>query len=299
MIYTSENPGPWQKWISKPENAQLNIQEARSKYLKEQLLFEQQYQNYMINQASQLNWDGQSGAQGAVSSNSIMTNGGFSAGALATISGFTSTITLQYEQPVKVSGTPQILVGNGQEGGGSAALVTYGFSSLSASGRSLTFSYTQAASANGVGVVARHVLPIDAELFDAITQQATSPTQGSKTGISGVYASGAGGSGGSNITADIEISALQNATSIVVKTITGGDTFQPGNTITFAGSALGGSGSLIVTLRSDDLTGDILTNDAGTINLAGGSTIVNENDEQPADLNYGGSDPATKTAVAS
>ena len=74
---------------------------------------------------------------------------------------------------------------------------------------------------------------------------------------------------------------------------------QPGNTITFAGSDLGGSGSLIVTLRSDDLTGDILTNDAGTIQLSGGATIVNENDEKAADLNYGGSDPATKTATAS
>jgi hypothetical protein len=94
MIYTSENPGPWQKWITKPENAQLNIQEARSKYLKEQLLFEQQYQNYMINQASTLNWNGQF-AQGGPSSNTIMSNSGFSAGALATISGFTSTITLQ------------------------------------------------------------------------------------------------------------------------------------------------------------------------------------------------------------
>ena len=297
MIYTSENPGPWQKWITKPENAKLNIQEARSKYLKEQLLFEQQYQNYMINQAATLNWNGQY-AQGGPSSNTIMSNSGFSAGALATISGFTSTITLQYEQPVRVSGTPQIIIGNSQAGGGSSALVTYDFSSLSASGRSLTFSYTQAASANGTGVVARHVLPIDGELFDAITQQATSPTQGSKTGISGVYASGAGGSGGSNITADIEISALQNATSIVVKTITGGDTFQPGNTITFAGSDLGGSGSLIVTLRSADLTGDVLTNDAGTINPNSG-TIVNENDEKAADLNYGGSDPAIKTAVAS
>ena len=47
MIYTSENPGPWQKWITKPENAKLNIQEARSKYLKEQLLFEQQYQDLL------------------------------------------------------------------------------------------------------------------------------------------------------------------------------------------------------------------------------------------------------------
>ena len=84
MIYTSENPGPWQKWITKPENAKLNIQEARSKYLKEQLLFEQQYQNYMINQASTLNWDGQFG-QGGPSSNTIMSNSGFSAGALATI----------------------------------------------------------------------------------------------------------------------------------------------------------------------------------------------------------------------
>ena len=297
MIYTSEHPGPWQTWITKPENAKLNIQEARSKYLKEQLLFEQQYQNYMINQASTLNWNGQF-AQGGPSSNTIMSNSGFSAGALATISGFTSTITLQYEQPVRVSGTPQIIVGNSQAGGGSSALVTYSFSSLSASGRSLTFSNTQAASANGTGVVARHVLPIDGELFDAITQQATSPTQGSKTGISGVYASGTGGTGGSNITADIEISALQNATSILVKSIVGVDTFQPGNTFTFAGSDLGGSGSLIVTLRSADLTGDVLTNDAGVINLNSG-TIVNENDEKAADLNYGGSDPETKTAVAS
>ena len=43
MIYTAENPGEWHQWKQKTANKNLPLNEAKRKYLKEQLLFEDQY----------------------------------------------------------------------------------------------------------------------------------------------------------------------------------------------------------------------------------------------------------------
>ena len=56
MLLTND-PGPWQFYINRPDNAGLSIMEVKDKYMREQLLFEQnlnfiQQQQLMMSNAS-------------------------------------------------------------------------------------------------------------------------------------------------------------------------------------------------------------------------------------------------------
>ena len=48
-MLTSDHPGPWQHYLNRRDNVGLPIMEVKSKYIKEQLLFEQQM-NFMHHQ---------------------------------------------------------------------------------------------------------------------------------------------------------------------------------------------------------------------------------------------------------
>mgnify|MGYP001557598477 CR=1 FL=1 len=48
-MFTINHPGSWQSYVNRPDNKGLNIMEVRDKYLREQLLFEQQM-NFQIQQ---------------------------------------------------------------------------------------------------------------------------------------------------------------------------------------------------------------------------------------------------------
>ena len=50
MIFTAEHPGTWKEFMKKSQNRDLPIMEARQKYLKEQLDYENQLSIY-------LNWN--------------------------------------------------------------------------------------------------------------------------------------------------------------------------------------------------------------------------------------------------
>lgn len=52
MIFTANDPGPWQYFANRPDNKGLHIMEVRNKYLMEQLAFEEQYNRYI----QQINW---------------------------------------------------------------------------------------------------------------------------------------------------------------------------------------------------------------------------------------------------
>ena len=51
-MFLSNDPGPWQYYINRQDNVGLSIMEVKDKYMREQLLFEQQmnfiYQQQMI-----------------------------------------------------------------------------------------------------------------------------------------------------------------------------------------------------------------------------------------------------------
>ena len=172
------------------------------------------------------------------------------------VAGFTATATVTYKFPVFVSGAPYIVVNNSQAGGGTAASVNFDYSSGSGTTQ-LVFSYQQIPSANGTGLVASNTVVSGSSLFGAITTSPTTPVEGDYTEFA-AYAQGTGGTGGDTVTLAVSISALQTVTSCTVKSATSG-VFTPGNTLTVAGSEFGGSGDLVITLRSEDLGNDVLT----------------------------------------
>ena len=51
-MFISNDPGPWQYYVNRQDNVGLPIMEVKDKYMREQLLFEQQmnfiYQQHMI-----------------------------------------------------------------------------------------------------------------------------------------------------------------------------------------------------------------------------------------------------------
>lgn len=51
-MFLSNDPGPWQYYVNRQDNVGLPIMEVKDKYMREQLLFEQQmnfiYQQHMI-----------------------------------------------------------------------------------------------------------------------------------------------------------------------------------------------------------------------------------------------------------
>ena len=57
MIFTASHPGSWKEFMSRPANKDLPIMEARQKYLREQLEYENQLSTY-------LSWNRRNTAQG-------------------------------------------------------------------------------------------------------------------------------------------------------------------------------------------------------------------------------------------
>ena len=51
-MFLSNDPGPWQYYVNRQDNVGLSIMEVKDKYMREQLLFEQQmnfiYQQQML-----------------------------------------------------------------------------------------------------------------------------------------------------------------------------------------------------------------------------------------------------------
>jgi hypothetical protein len=247
----------WQEFLREKENKNLPIMEAKAKYLKLQrkfeLLMEAEIAAAFVASNAQLSGAVVGGPKEnlnpAVSIKFNITTGGV-------VAGFTATATVTYKFPVFVSGTPFIVVNNSQAGGGTAATVNFDYSSGSGTTQ-LVFSYQQFASVNGTGNVASNTVVSGSSLFGAITTSPTTPVEGDYTEFA-TYAQGTGGTGGDTVTLAVSISALQTVTSCTVKSATSG-VFTPGNTLTVAGSEFGGSGDLVITLRSEDLGNDVLT----------------------------------------
>jgi len=282
-MYGAQDPGNWQSFTNRADVKGLPLNEQKDQFLKEQINF----QNMMEAIRAQAH-------VGGIRNNPIV-NVAFN-GDLDVISGFTSSLLVNYTFPVTViqAGIPTIKVPNGLQGNGNESTITYGYVS-SPSPTSLLFTYSQLGNANGQGDIGANELAVNTELFGAITTSPSTPVEDTYTSVVGTYNSGAGGTGGQDIDATIEVSALQTVTSIIVTGNSSG-VFQPGNTLTFAGSDLGGTGSLIVTLRAADITGDTLAFTATTdVNIEGGS-IVNASDGRPPYAIFRSN--VTKTALA-
>ena len=250
-MYGAQDPGNWQSFKTRQDIQSLPLMEQKSKFIQEQVNFD----NAMAAFSAQAH-------VGGIQYNPILSIA-FDGSQLNAISGFTSGLEVTYTHDVTVTGIPSIIVPNGLQGGGSGAAISYTFDSAISS-KVLFFTYTQAASANGTGLVAANVLTLDNELAAGITGQPTTPVDNTYVTETLTWATGTGGVGGVDITATIVV-AGNTVTSVIATAATG--VYQPGNTLTLAGTNLGGTGNLVVTLLDADFTGDIL-------NLAGGDRYI-------------------------
>ena len=130
VVYTVPDPGPWWSWKNKQENKNLPVNEARRKYLKEQLLFEDQFTNFAGQMVAQFA-DAPSHAGGA--HNNSITNVVLSSASITNDpnGGGKIEATVEFFQPVNADGNININVANNQAGGGtsdSIALNWDGFS---------------------------------------------------------------------------------------------------------------------------------------------------------------------------
>ena len=282
MYSNTPDPGNWHSFLQRKDNTSLSLMEAKRKYLKEQL----EYESFMNMQLARLEMNRQSrlvqgGAGNPDSFEDIISWMWNNNGQLDVSDGFTSTIQFEFESDIDFvnAGTDMVhvLVPNGQQGNGTAATVPFTASNVIEADNIVQFTYIQAPSANGTGVIGANVLATGSELFGSITSSPTTPVEGNYTTITGTWATGTGGTGGQDIAANISVSALQTVTSIIVSNNSNG-VFQPGNTLTFAGSDLGGGGSLVVTLTEANLAGDQVgytAGSTGTIVVPGSARLFN------------------------
>ena len=271
MIIKSPDPGPWLNWMKRPENKNLPINEARIKYNREQVLFNEQQNAYI---ATQIFQNQQAALQADMSPNAgfvknQVTRVAFVMDTLKSISANTGSIVVGFQHPVTITGTPQITVQNGQQGGGSAATFTYDYTSGTGT-NAMLFQHNHPAAPNNDSGIAANVLTLDSEIVGSVTTQPTTATADTYVTETLTWAQGTGGTGGNNVTATIIVGDLEVVDSVIITDNASG-VFSPGNTLTLAGSNLGGSGNLVITLRAQDLTGDIITIDGQIIALNGGT----------------------------
>ena len=145
-MYGAQDPGNWQSFLKRQDNAGLPIMEAKSKFLQEQMNFDS-----LVNFATQAQTNTGGIAQNPLES--LIYGGSLN----STVGGFTSTVIATFTSPVTALYDPQLTVTNGQQGGGSSDAIVYDYSSGTGT-TALTFTHTQAPSATNTGAVAANVL---------------------------------------------------------------------------------------------------------------------------------------------
>ena len=304
MIYTAENPGNWALWKQKPENKDLPLSEAKQKYTKEQLLFENQYTNFALTQQ----YIQQQKAQtGGVSLNGIKSVEFDALPVFQTNTGNTQTLKVVFSKPVLVTGSPLIEVTNNQFGGGTAATFNYTFSAGSST-NSLTFQHIHPTAAVQLQGFSANVVK---QASDLVAAGGTVVDPGTPT--DGVYSfpvdtnyttSGVG----AGLAMDVEVVAG----SIIRVTVSNSNSidFIPGEIITFADASLGaGSTGGSVTVVASVLRVDTISFAAGSAIALNGGTITTGDgsfNTQYNDINRRQGTPAldfssssTKSGVAS
>jgi len=283
------DPGPWLQFVKRTDVKDLNLNEQKSQFLKEQLQFQdflskqsimqRQYQDYMSNQA---NGGGED-----------ITNGveqiSFSTNPLNTITGFTSNLFIKFIEPVVVetnSGVniPTVNIANDQDGAGATNPIVYSFNAGLSSGPVVGFTYTQAAAAGNNGGVAASTLATSTNFATAPTAitQPTRLTSGSFT-TTGIV-KGAGYTIAPDTLAQDAIltvvtstDAFDSTSNLSITSITPtteGFGALPGDVITFAAGALGSGFLLNLGTLTGTVNGGTLATGAGVLTATKNFTSV-------------------------
>ena len=283
-VYTQDSPGPWHTWYKRPENAKLPVLEAKRKYLKQQLLFEQQYASFVQAQQQFLAQSANQ-TEGGVTFNEVTGTNFVADPVFQSITANTQSIDVHFGMPVDVTGSPRITVTNNQEGGGSAATFVYthvGFADGATN--VLRFQHNHPAFEDNDGGAAANAVLVGSSLFDTITASPTTPVAGDYTTVAQV-AQGAGGDAGNivNISCSVSISDLQTVTDFTITADPQSAALDIDNTVTIAGSILGGGGSLVATIAQENLKGDVISLGSQLIDLNGGTITTAAGNTQTTD----------------
>lgn len=297
MAIFHQSPGSWFSFVKRLDNKNLSINEIKSKFYKEQLLFEnfissQVSQQYLQNNSVQLNNQlHQAGGKRYGKQKLISAEFNPLSGKVKTISGGKTQILITLKEPVTVdtsSGVPFIDVNNNQLGGGSASTARYTFSE--STGLQMRFEFDLTASPNNSGTVAANVIAAGISLVDAITNSTLNAGTGGvdSDNVGFTAAQGTGGAGFQDIVADVTINAgASNLNKIDFKVSASAATYSPGQTLTATATDIGfgGTGAVIVTIDSTVLTTDTLSM-AGTAVDLNGAIVINSGDGEITDLTY-------------
>ena len=301
MIYTAENPGEWHQWKQKTANKNLPLNEAKRKYLKEQLLFEDQYTNFALTQQA---IQQQRAQTGGTSLNGIKSAAFDASPVFQTNTGNTQTLKVIFAKPVLVTGSPLVEVANNQFGGGTAATFDYEYSAGSSTNE-LTFQHIHPTTAVTSQGFSANIVAIGSNLAPIGTiVQPTNAINDIYELTDTDYTTSGDGNG---LSLQVEIDGNQ-ITSVICTT--NGNDFIPGEVISFANGSLGGTsvgGSITVAtsaLRADTVSfaaGSTVTLNSGTITTGDGSfntqyNDINRRQGTPA-LDFNST--STKTGVAS
>ena len=304
LYHNAESPGDWQSFLKRNDVRKLTLQEQKKKYLTEQLQFEDFISQQAISRQLAFNSLSNQNRVAGDKENKVI-NAVFNATpALQSITTNTTFIDIVFQNPVLVDdagGIPTISVTNGKEGGGSVSPVVYTYVNDASQSKLVRFSHTHPASPNNDGGIAAHVIPTNAELVASSTSTLAGATPGTQAGVVFTAAQGTGGTGFQDITADVIVAGGGTTLSeITFLTSASAATYSPGQTLTANAAAIGagGTGEVVITITSSDLTGDILTMVASTIAENGGEIYSAANNPGvQLDLSY--TSTSTKTAVAS
>ena len=293
MAIFQQSPGSWFSFTKRLDNQNLSINELKSKFYKEQLLFEnfissQVSQQYLQNNSAQLN--NQLHQAGKRYAKQEILSAVFNTGVIKTISGGITQIVVTLKEPITVdtsSGVPFIDVNNDQLGGGSASTVRYTF--YESTGLQIRLESVLPASPNNSGAVAANVIAADTSLVGAITTNTLDGMTGAvnSTSVTFTAAQGTGGTGFQNVKTDTRTNgAGDGLDTLTFLTSASAATYSPGQTLTStAGNIFDGTGEVTVTIDSNILTVDTLSMAGTAINL-NGATVVNTGDGKTTDLTY-------------
>jgi hypothetical protein len=303
IIYTTPDPGNWSQWKQKPENKSLPLNEAKQKYLKEQLLFEDQYTNFV---ATQQAIQQQKAQTGGTSLNGVTEVVFDALPVFQTNTGNTQTLKVFFAKPVLVTGSPLVTVANNQFGGGTAATFNYTYSAGSSTNR-LEFQHIHPTAAVASQGFSANVVENGVDLVSAggtVVQPGT-PTNGSYNFVANTNYTTSGD--GVQIAMTVEVVG-GNIIEVNVTAI--GEEFIPNEIITFAAGSLGASstgGSVTVVasvLQADTVSfaaGSAVALNSGTIKTGDGSfnTQYNDINRRQGTPALGFTSTSTKTGVAS
>ena len=295
MAIFHQPPGPWFSFTKRPDNQNLSINELKSKFYKEQLLFEnfvssQVSQQYLQNNSAQLN--NQLHQAGKRYGKQKILSAVFNPlnVSIKTISGGETQILITLKEAVTIdtgSGIPFIDVNNDQLGGGSASTIRYTY--YESTGLQMRFAFDLPASPNNSGTVAANVIAANTSLVGAITTNTLDGMTGAvnSTSVTFTAAQGTGGTGFQNVKTDTRTNgAGDGLDTLTFLTSASAATYSPGQTLTStAGNIFDGTGAITLTIDSNILTVDTLSMAGTAINL-NGATVVNTGDGKTTDLTY-------------